>query len=788
MWKKILLGLLAAILLLAAGGYIYYRFFIFVPPPISDADRAAIDLLPLPAKLELQGDKINVKSLNINDQHEPVKGAVEVLINTLGVERSSDGLSVNLSYDTLIQTPYLKMNEDYSLTIDDDGIILQAPTSVGVLRGLETLKQLAEKRDDGIWFPHVTVEDHPRYAWRGLMIDVCRHWIPKDVVLENIDAMAAAKMNVLHLHLSEDQGFRVESKRFPLLHEVGSNGDYYTQDDIREIVSNAAAKGIRVIPEFDVPGHSKSWQIAYPELSSAGEPLQFGKQEGSLFGPPLDPTKENVYDFLDEFIDEMAGLFPDAYFHIGGDEVDPKFWEENPRIRKFMDSLGMESAHDLQAYFNGRLHTIVTGHGKVMIGWDEILNEDLSNDVVVQAWTGHKALFKAVQNGGKGILSSGLYLDHVLHASEHYDVDPLVLKGAVDIEPDTGHWKMFDQVMNVGGNTIESQLVIFDRDPENVFGFFAMLSDRTAFKDGRIDGNTLNFTMMGPVGELEYSAQVEGDSLTGEIAMGLLSFDVTGSRSGGSDIPGTEMPRIEVIRPLTKQEESRILGGEACQWTEFADEVNINSRIWPRTGAIAEKLWSPVELTDNVDDMYRRLNAFAGELSSRGINPESIYEQRLLSLIGEEGYNELKVIMDLMEEVKYHGRMPALMEMDKLYLPEYQLDRLVDIAMPESKAARNFGKLVENGETDAILEALQSWKAAAESLDPYLAGDDKLNDLTTMNSELLLVSEELILRLESGEPSMTDSLLNQKLSMLETGENGLILAVVPSLRKLKSDL
>ena len=270
-------------------------------------------------------------------------------------------------------------------------------------------------------------------------------------------------------------GFRVESKVFPDLHEIGSNGSYYSQEEIREIVNYAAARGIRVIPEFDLPGHSKSWQIAYPELSSVDIPLTFGTKKGEGFGPPIDPTKEFVYDFLDQFVGEMAALFPDYYFHIGGDEVNPRHWDENEDIQRYMREHGMKDHHELQAYFNKRMNAILTKHGKKMLGWDEILHPDLGNEIVVQSWRSHKSLFEAVQNGGSAILSSGYYLDHVLHAEEHYRIDPLVLEGAIDIEPDTAHWKMYDLKLNVAGNTMESQLVLFDRDSNNIFGFFYYL-------------------------------------------------------------------------------------------------------------------------------------------------------------------------------------------------------------------------------------------------------------------------------------------------------------------------
>jgi len=180
--------------------------------------------------------------------------------------------------------------------------------------------------------PAVTIKDQPRFPWRGLLIDVSRHFIPLDVLKRNVDGMVAVKLNVLHLHLSDDQGFRVESKRFPKLHEMGSDGMYYTQGELRDFVAYAHDRGIRVLPEFDTPGHSRSWFVGYPELASNPGPYKVDPE-----GPDsvTDPTQEGTYKFLDKFVDEMAKVFPDAYFHIGGDEVDGKHWDANPKIQAF---------------------------------------------------------------------------------------------------------------------------------------------------------------------------------------------------------------------------------------------------------------------------------------------------------------------------------------------------------------------------------------------------------------------------------------------------------------------
>ncbi len=313
-------------------------------------------------------------------------------------------------------------DESYELAITESGAKLTAPTPLGILYGLQTFLQLVQPTATSFAVPAVTIKDKPRFPWRGLLIDVSRHFIPLDVLKRNLDGMAAVKMNVLHWHLSDDQGFRVASKKFPKLHEMGSEGLYYTQGEIREFIAYAHDRGIRVLPEFDMPGHSRSWFVGYPELASGPGPFKVDSG-----GPDsvTDPTREETYKFLDKFVDEMAKLFPDAYFHIGGDEVDGKYWDANPKIQSFIHSHGMKNNQDLQAYFNQRLQKIVTKHHKLMIGWDEILHPDLPKTIVIQSWRGQESLATAAKQGYSGLLSFGYYLDLMWPAARHYAVDPM---------------------------------------------------------------------------------------------------------------------------------------------------------------------------------------------------------------------------------------------------------------------------------------------------------------------------------------------------------------------------
>ncbi len=316
-------------------------------------------------------------------------------------------------------------DESYRLSITPDHVRIIATEPLGALRGLDTFLQLVRIGPAGFSAPAVEIDDHPRFPWRGLSLDVSRHFIPVDGIKRTIDGLSAVKLNVLHWHLSDDQGFRIESKRYPKLQEKGSDGLFYTQAEVLEIVSYARDRGVRIVPEFDIPGHATSWFPGYPNLASGNGPYEIIRAPGVL-AATMDPTKESTYKFLDGFIGEMAKLFPDAYFHIGGDEVSPRGeWAHNPHIAAFMKKNHLADFPALQAYFNRRVLKIVTKHGKRMEGWDEILHADLPKSIVIQSWRGKKSLAEAAHQGYNGILSAGYYLDLMQPAAQHYVVDPL---------------------------------------------------------------------------------------------------------------------------------------------------------------------------------------------------------------------------------------------------------------------------------------------------------------------------------------------------------------------------
>jgi hexosaminidase len=414
-----------------------------------------LNLLPVPAKVEVRKgafaitsdfsialhtispDTILVKAANRMYQMLSRKtGQFFQQEYITGADRS-DTVALQITVKKSI-VPTIGIDESYTISVTEKQIVLNAATTAGALHGLQTLLQLAVKNGDSFNFPLLTINDVPRFPWRGLMIDVSRHFIPLDVLKRNIEAMEAVKMNVLHFHLTDDQGFRIESKVFPDLHRKGSHGEYYTQAQIQELVSFAQERGIEIVPEFDMPGHSKSWFAGYPQLASApgpyspGQPVDFKDLKPGDIGavmqllattpfPTIDPSKESTYSFLDKFIAEMSALFPSPYLHIGADENNGVAWKKNPDIAAFMQKNKIGDVHALQAYFVKRVQQLVKKNRKQMIGWEELFSEDLPIDVTVQVWQNPQYLNKALTHGNPVLVSKGFYLDIFMPAYIHYN-------------------------------------------------------------------------------------------------------------------------------------------------------------------------------------------------------------------------------------------------------------------------------------------------------------------------------------------------------------------------------
>jgi hexosaminidase len=310
--------------------------------------------------------------------------------------------------------PALHADESYDLLVDESSIRVTANTPWGALHGITTLWQLHQTGD--LQRSGWRIEDAPRFPWRGLLIDVARHFLSLELLLSVVDGMALLKLNVLHLHLSDDQGFRLACKVFPEL----ASEQHYSQDELQRLVSYAGDRGIRVVPEIDVPGHVNSWLTAHPEwgIDPVEPTTRFGVHKACL-----DVTNESVYAALDTIFDEVVQIFPDAYVHIGGDEVHPSWWRENDRVQQFIQQHQLVDERGLQAYFNRRMYDMLAAKNRKVVGWDEVLHPQMP-PVLVQNWRGATTRDRALASGQQCIISAGYYLDLFYPADLHYGYDP----------------------------------------------------------------------------------------------------------------------------------------------------------------------------------------------------------------------------------------------------------------------------------------------------------------------------------------------------------------------------
>ena len=643
-----------------------------------------LNLMPMPAKVTPgQGRLIigpNFRVAVSGQADERVRATALRLIGRISAETGiplSHELAADPAQAALVLEcdgpgkPIQQFGEDesYRLSVSDKQARITALNPLGDIRGAATFAQLVDADQQGFGVPAIEIQDQPRFPWRGLMLDVSRHWIPVEVVKRNLNAMAAVKMNVFHWHLSDDQGFRIESKTFPKLQELGSDGNFYTQDQVRDVIAYARARGIRVVPEFDMPGHTSSWMVGYPELASGPGPYEIGRHWG-VYDEAMDPTKESTYTFLDAFIGEMAALFPDEYFHVGGDEVNGKAWNANQDIQKFMREHDLKDNHALQAYFNTRIQAIVQKHGKHMEGWDEILDPNLPKNIVIQSWRGQKSLSDAARLGYSGLLSHGYYLDLIQPASQHYLVDPMDQEAAA----------------------------------------------------------------------------------------------------------------------LTPEEQQRILGGEACMWTEYASAGTIDSRTWPRAAAIAERLWSPRDVRD-VASMYRRLAVVSRNLDWTGVRHRANYQPMLERLSDGDLATAVKTLADVVEPVRGYKRGSIYESVQST-----PLNRLIDAARPESDRAREFSSAVDaviahHGNADEVRRWLTRWRDNDGELQPTIGQSVLLRDTGPVSRDLSQVAAaglEALDAIEAGRRLPADWLqqTNALLGEAAKPKAGVMLMIVAPVQRL----
>lgn len=331
--------------------------------------------------------------------------------------------------------------EGYHLSVEKDNVIIRAMSQQGLFYGMMTLRQLLpaeifrEAKMKGVQWtvPCVKITDRPRFQWRGMHLDVCRHFMPKEFVKKYIDLIAQHKMNVFHWHLTEDQGWRIEIKKYPKLTEAGAwreetitgrgntlprefdgkpHGGFYTQDDVREIVQYAKERFVTVVPEIEMPGHSQAAIAAYPELGNYDRQLGVCRWWG--YGEDVFNVEESTIVFLQDVLTEVLGLFPSEYIHIGGDEVPKGHWKNSERAQKRMKELGLKNEEELQSWFIKQMDTFLTNAGRRLVGWDEILEGGLAPGATVMSWRGVDGGIAAAKAGHDVVMAPGshTYFDH----------------------------------------------------------------------------------------------------------------------------------------------------------------------------------------------------------------------------------------------------------------------------------------------------------------------------------------------------------------------------------------
>lgn len=583
----------------------------------------------------------------------------------------------------------LNEDENYVLEVEPNIIRINAANDLGALHALETLLQLLQNNSTDFYFPTAVISDNPRFIWRGLMIDVARHFQPVDVIKRNLDAMAAVKMNVFHWHLVDDQGWRVEVKNHPKLTELASDGDYYTQEEIRSIVEYADQRGIMVVPEIDVPGHASALLTAYPEIGSKKNNLDKWTLEANeqtlvnysiernagVFTPTLDPSNPKTYQLLSEIFDEVCPLFSGDYFHIGGDENEGKDWDTNPKIQEFKREKKLANNHELQTYFTMQLVPMLRKHNKQLMGWEEIMTKNMSKNAIIHSWKGineglskGSSLIVAARNGYKTVLSNGYYLDLMQNMEDHYLNDPI---------------------------------------PKNTV--------------------------------------------------------------------------------LSLEEKQRILGGEAAMWSELVTPLTIDSRIWPRTAAIAERLWSSPDITD-LNSLHKRIKGVSFHLEELGITHLKNKGVLLRNISNNQETTALKDFSNVCEPLKIYTRNSGGTEY-QTYSP---FTLFADVCTSDASDAYDFNVIVDNYLVDkssenqiSLANYLRKWINMNSDLVEMSANAPLIQPLLPLSKSLSDISMQILLALEKKKTD--SSVLNNLLEECNAKNHADVeLAVYASLKKMVS--
>lgn len=713
-----------------------------------------------------------------------------LLPQNTGSAGEHSAISIEIKQKVAAQ-PMPDSDESYQLTVTPQGATLTANTRFGAMRGMETLLQLVQNDGENTFIPLVTVHDQPRFAWRGVLLDSARHFLPVADIKRQLDGMAAAKFNVLHWHLSDDQGWRFESQKYPKLQELASDGQFYTVAQMKDVVAYATQLGIRVVPEIDMPGHASAIAVAYPELLSAPGPYKMERSWG-VHEPTLDPSNEKVYAFADAIVGELTQIFPDPYLHIGGDEVDATQWKTSKPIQAFMKEKGIADTHALQAYFNTRLQTILHQHQRKMVGWDEIFHPDLPHDIVIQSWQGPDSLGASAQKGYQGILSTGFYLDQPHSAAYHYRNEILPQPLGVDQNVADGEkaqsWKF--NMPRLKGKPVDGSFTLIEG--KNGWRGFIDFTGKTRREVRDIvwqDDGKVSFAVDTWMGDTRPVLTLKDGKFSGYFIIGNARYPVTGGPL--STVPDGQPPVVPDAENM-----KNILGGEAALWQENITSQILDLKLWPRGFVVAERLWSAQDVKDT-RNMYQRLAKIdAWSVVSVGLQQHAEAARLMTRLSNSTDIAPLLSFSTALEPAQYYTRQHIKFQAGH-YTQAEPLNRLADALPAESNAVREFAAQIETLVADpknpqaahAARGQLENWQRSAEQVKPVLVQNSVLRPLQPVAEQLGALSSQGLVWLEKLQKGETLSVQKRQQAQAALDDaakvqDELVLAVVYPLEKL----
>ena len=436
------------------------KLFLFIFLPTICFGQSNLPIIPLPQKMEYHSGNFVLSSKTViqskNTSSFEALYLKENIKNQTGLElqilaQAPKAVSkINLVFD--VEGPVeSNLKEIYKLMVTNQSVTIKAEYNQGIFYGIQTFLQLIPSKNKAeIKIPCLEINDQPKFNWRGMHLDVCRHYFPITFIKKYIDYLAHYKMNTFHWHLTEDQGWRIEIKKYPKLTEIGAwrngsmigryddqkfddikYGGFYTQEEIKEVVAYASQRHVTIIPEIEMPGHSLAALAAYPELSCTGGPFEVGKKWG-VFDDVYCP-KEETFTFLENVLSEVLALFPSEYIHIGGDECPKTRWKSCANCQKLIKEKGLKDEHELQSYFIQRIEKFVNSKGRKIIGWDEILEGGLAPNAAVMSWRGTEGGIAAAKQKHYVVMTPGshCYFDHYQGKPEN---EPLAIGGFTSLE------------------------------------------------------------------------------------------------------------------------------------------------------------------------------------------------------------------------------------------------------------------------------------------------------------------------------------------------------------------